>query len=113
VSDYARLSARTSHPRLEESDLFLTLHNPLSDPLAVDWKISFPFPVTPNRTSGKTRLEPYAEETISWTTDLARLSVPQRQAASEREIAVELGLSSSGTHFQDGVRSTLKELRRP
>jgi hypothetical protein len=111
VSDYAQLSARTNHQQLEESDIFLTLQDPQPDPLTIDWRIRFPFPVVPaNKTSGTIRLDPYHKEVISWITDLARLPVSRRQAASDQEIVVELRLSSAGNAFQDGTRSTLKQL---
>jgi hypothetical protein len=111
VSDYAQLSARTNYPKLEELDIFLTFQNPLPDPLTIDWKISFPFPVvSANKTSGTMRLDPHDNEVTSWTTDLAQLHVFQRQAASDQEIVVELRLSSAGNAFLDVTRSTVKQL---
>ena len=111
MSDYAQLKAQTSHPQLEESDIFLVLKNPLSDVLSIDWKISFPFPVIPdNKTGGTTRLNPYDNQEVSWTTALAKLSDPKRQTASEQEIVVKLRLSAAGNAFQDGTRDTLKQL---
>lgn len=113
MSDYAELSARTNHPKLEESDIFLTVQNPLPDRLTIDWKISFPFPVVPaNKTSGTIRLDPHDNEVTSWTTDLAQLHVFQRQATSDEEIVAELRLSSAGNAFLDVIRSTLKQLER-
>jgi hypothetical protein len=113
VSDYAKLSARTNHPKLEQSDIFLTLQNPLPDPLRIDWKISFPFPVVPaHKTGGTIRLDPHDNEVTSWTTDLAQLQVSQKQATSDQEIVAELCLSSAGNTFLDVIRSTLRQLEK-
>jgi hypothetical protein len=114
MSDYAQLSARQSiapNNLSQESDIFLKLKNPLSDPIEVDWEIGFPFPVDPaNRNTGKDRLEPNENITKSWSANLTQLRRHEQQAASEKEIVVELKLSSAGNHFEDGTRSTLGQL---
>src|ERR1700674_3900315 len=111
MGNYAKLSSRTLYPQLDELDIFLTLQNPLGDPLTIDWTIKFPFPVVPtNKASGASRLDPYSNAVVSWTTDLARISVSQKEAASDQEIVVDLRLPSAGNHFLDGIRGTLKQL---
>ena len=111
MSEYAKLSSQMNHPRIEESDIFLTINNPLSDPVTVNWKIRFPFPVVPtNKTSGTIQLDPYGNQVISWTTGLAQYPASQRQGLSDQEIVVELRLMAAGGAFQDGTRNTLNQL---
>lgn len=114
MSVYAELSARqsiTPNSLSRESEIFLKLKNPTSDPVDVDWEVKFPFPVDPaNRNTGKVRLDPYGNATESWTTNLTQLRRHEQQAASEKEIVVELKLSSAGNRFVDGTRSTLRQL---
>jgi hypothetical protein len=114
MSDYAQLSARqsiTPNNLSQESDIFLKLKNPLSDPVEIDWEIGFPFPVDPaNRNTGKDRLDPYGNTTKSWTTNLAQLRRHEQQAASEEEIVVRLKLSPAGNHIEDRTRGTLRQL---
>ena len=111
MSDYAELSARQSIQPIRESDIFLTLKNPGQDSINIDWKVSFPFPVNSNPTTGHGRIKPYENVTKSWTTDLVRLPDRVKQAASEQEIVVDLRLSG-GDHFLDGTRGTLRQLQQ-
>jgi hypothetical protein len=95
VSEYAELSALQNEQHLEEVNIFLALKNPTPDVLTVQWEIDFPFSVALDaKKSGKARLDPHGNEHFSWETALSPLSKPQRDAAADQEIVVNLTLSN-------------------